>query len=42
MLEDKGTLSMLIIPRLKINEQMAGYRRDGYETSYIGQEVLSH
>lgn len=41
-LGDKGTLSVLIIPRLKINEQMAGYSRDGYETSCIGQDALSH
>lgn len=36
-LEDKGALSMLIIPHLKINEQIAGYRRDGYETSSTAQ-----
>lgn len=30
---NKGTLSVLIICHLEINEQMAGCRWDGYETS---------
>ena len=39
-LEDKGTLSVLIIPHLEINEEMAGYRQDGDETLYWARSAF--